>query len=185
MSFKILNRKKVFEHPWERIYIEKIKIGSGEQSEYLISEPNDFVIIVPFIGQEKVLMVSQYKHGAKRDLLGFPAGFLKKGEKPTACAERELFEEVGLKGKNAKIVATLFENPTRCRSCYYLIFVDVVIQGHKPKKNPDAIEGDIETKEIPIQDLLSSEVLMQMKGSPMLSALPFIFQKRKASGCKD
>jgi ADP-ribose pyrophosphatase len=51
--------------------------------------------IVPFIGDEEVLLIRQYRHAAAGTLLEVPAGKIDPGETPRTCAGRELEEEAG------------------------------------------------------------------------------------------
>ncbi|MGH7158153.1 MAG: NUDIX hydrolase [Candidatus Saccharimonadales bacterium] len=178
-KLRVLARKQVFDHPWERIFIEKVETENGKTFNYLISEPNDFVIVVPFVGAEKLLMVEQYKHGAQKYLLGFPAGFINKGESPEDCAKRELHEEVHYTAETFRLVATLSENPTRCRNSYYIIFAENARPtAAKQHTNPDDLEGDITTQLIKRADLLRPDILQKIKAGPMLSAIPFIMGER-------
>ncbi len=177
---QIISRKQVFDHPWERIFIEKVRTEHGKTFDYLISEPNDFVIVVPFVEDNNLLMVEQYKHGAQEYLLGFPAGFMNKGESPEACAKRELDEEVHFTATTFRRVATLSENPTRSRNSYYIVFAEGARRTASGKvDNPDDSEGDIKSQLVKRIDLLRPEVLKKIKAGPMLSALPFIFLKEK------
>lgn len=68
-QLRVLSRERVFDHPWERIFIERVQTENGKDFDYLISEPNDFVIVVPFLPDGEVLLVEQYKHGAQKDLI--------------------------------------------------------------------------------------------------------------------
>jgi ADP-ribose pyrophosphatase len=175
---QVLTRKQVFDHPWERIFIEKVQTETGSTFDYLISEPNDFVIVVPFIGTDTLLMVEQYKHGTQEYLLGFPAGFIDKEESPEECAKRELNEEVRYTADTFSVVATLSENPTRCRNSYYVVFAENA--RHIPtqdKRNQDELEGEIVPRLIKRTDLLRTELLGRIKAGPMLSAIPFIMAK--------
>lgn len=173
-KLKILSSKKVFDHPWERIYIERVKGDNNVEFDYLISEPNDFVIIVPFVSKNSVLMLKQYKHGAMRNLLGFPAGYISKKETPIMTAKRELLEETGLKASKLKLIATLSENPTRCRNKYFIVFGWIDDEIKAKHKNKDNSEGKLKQLLIPIPKLKTSKIISQIKGGPMLSALPFI-----------
>ncbi len=181
-KLKILSTKRVFSHPWESIDIECVKTRTGKSYEYLISNPNDFVVIVPLISKDRVLLVKQYKHGAQATLLGFPAGFINENETPEACARRELEEEVSFTASSFIRVAKLSENPTRCRNSYYIIFAT----GAKPLENPaahndDELEGPIQQRIINVADLLKPAFLNQIKAGPMLSVLPFLLQQIKKS----
>lgn len=172
---RILTRRQVFDHPWECIFIERVETKNGKTFDYLISEPNDFVIVVPFVEDETLLMVEQYKHGAQKHLLGFPAGFINRGESPEDCAKRELREEVQYVAERFRLVATLSENPTRCRNSYFIIFAENARPlTTKQNKNPDDLEGEIATQLIKQNDLLSPEILQKIKAGPMLSAITHI-----------
>lgn len=177
-KLKILSKKRVFNHPWESIFIEKVKTSTGTVYDYLISYPNDFVIVVPFLSQNKILMVNQYKHGIKKQLLGFPAGFLKERESPIKAAERELMEETGYEFNSFKLVATLSENPTRCRNKYFIVFAKNPKKKYKKIENPDKLEGNIEKIIIGKKDLNKATSLKLIQAGPMLSAIPFIFSEK-------
>jgi len=172
-----MSRKRVFDHPWERIFIERVQAGNGAEFDYLISEPNDFVVVVPIIKGKNVLLINQYKHGARQDLLGFPAGFMHAGETAEACAERELAEETHYTARTFRQVAQLSENPTRCRNSYYIVFAEdaAPIPG-AASQNTDELEGVVKSKVVAISQLLKPSVLRQMKAGPMLSALPFLLR---------
>lgn len=173
----VLSRTQVFDHSWERIFIERIATEQGKQFDYLISEPNDFVIVVPLLDKGRTLLVRQYKHGAQAELLGFPAGFMHTGEQPEACAARELAEETNYTADTFKLVATLSENPTRCRNSYYVVFA----KGARPLPgatgNIDDLEGEVRPEIMPIAQLHKPRTLQQIKAGPMLSALLFLFQE--------
>jgi len=55
------------------------------------------VAMLAFEDDGRLLMVTQYRHGARRRMLELPAGGLEHGEDAIACAIRELQEEVALK----------------------------------------------------------------------------------------
>lgn len=176
-KLKILSKKTVFVHPWEKIYIEKVETENGKIFDYLVSKPNDFVIVVPFVDNEKILMVRQYKHGIKKELLGFPAGFLLNKESPIEAAKRELKEETGFEFYKFKLIATLSENPTRCRNKYYIVFADKLKKSEINAINEDDTEGDMEKVLVDKNELTKKSALKFIKAGPMLSAIPFILMK--------
>lgn len=55
------------------------------------------VAMLAFDEDERLLMVTQYRHGARRRMLELPAGGLEEGEDPVECAVREMQEEVGFR----------------------------------------------------------------------------------------
>ncbi|MCS7216629.1 MAG: NUDIX hydrolase [Candidatus Bipolaricaulota bacterium] len=68
------------------------------------------VAIVVTDEEGRVLLVRQRREGPGRDLWEIPAGTLEPGEKPYACARRELQEEVGLSGK-LRFLGVVFPTP--------------------------------------------------------------------------
>lgn len=53
------------------------------------------VLIVPFVSDDKIVLLRQYRPVIGKYLYEFPAGTLKPGEPLLECARRELLEETG------------------------------------------------------------------------------------------
>lgn len=53
--------------------------------------------IVPLDGQGNVILVRQYRHAARTEILEIPAGTFEDREDPKVCALRELEEETGFR----------------------------------------------------------------------------------------
>jgi ADP-ribose pyrophosphatase len=51
--------------------------------------------VVPFVSDDEILMVRQYRYALGRETLEIPAGKMDPGETPEACVRRELREETG------------------------------------------------------------------------------------------
>ena len=48
-----------------------------------------------FLPDGKIALIRQYRYPVQSEMVELPAGKLNKGEKPEACALRELEEEIG------------------------------------------------------------------------------------------
>lgn len=175
---KVLDSKLVYSHPWETVFIETVQTPRGSTFDYLLSKPDDFVVIVPFLTKTDIIALTQYKHGAQKILLGFPAGFIRKGETPLEAAKRELLEETGYHANTWQEIATLSENPTRRRNAFYLLFAKNLHKDPTFTENGDEGEGDIKIETISIVNLLSDNVLSRMQAAPMLSAIPYILRQQ-------
>jgi ADP-ribose pyrophosphatase len=55
--------------------------------------------LIPILGNDYILFVSQYRHAARKTLLEIPAGKIEQGETPRQAALREMAEEIGYVGK--------------------------------------------------------------------------------------
>lgn len=78
---------------------DTVTLPSGRSAKREIIEHKGAVCIVPVLPDGRIVMVRQYRKAAESALLEIPAGGLNAGEDPLACAERELMEECGLRGK--------------------------------------------------------------------------------------
>lgn len=91
-------------------------------------------LIVPFLTRDKVVMLRQYRSTFNKYLYEFPAGTLEPGEKPEACARREIMEEAGYAAGRLKQVGHIFPVPGYSDEVIYIFKADKL----KPRKK----EGD-------------------------------------------
>ena len=87
----------------------------GKSAEFCILTAPDWVTVVPVLpgekGEELLLMVRQYRHGAGIITTEFPAGLVDPGEDPLAAAERELEEETGCRAGRMTLLGRVSPNP--------------------------------------------------------------------------
>lgn len=67
--------------------------GTIATREYIVHP--GAVMVVPLLGDGRLIVVRQYRYPLRRVMLEFPAGKLDGGESPFSCAIRELCEETG------------------------------------------------------------------------------------------
>lgn len=80
---------------------------------YYVQEPPDWVQIVAFDRQDRILITRQYRHGAGLISAEFPCGAVEPGEDPAQAARRELLEETGCAARELWPLASLLPNPAR------------------------------------------------------------------------
>ncbi len=71
----------------------------------------EWVNVVAFTDDGRVVMVEQYRFGAGIHSLEFPAGILDPGEDPAQGGVRELREETGYDAADARVVGSVYANP--------------------------------------------------------------------------
>ena len=70
------------------------------------------VVVLPVLNDGRIVLVRQYRHAVRRDLLELPAGTRDhKGEPPATTARRELEEETGWVAKRLKRLLTFYAAP--------------------------------------------------------------------------
>ncbi len=85
--------------------VDTVKLinGKTDTREYML-HPGASAVLTFVDG--KVLLVEQYRYPIKKVTLEIPAGKMKKGQSPLACAKAELEEETGYKaGKLKKLLS--------------------------------------------------------------------------------
>lgn len=67
--------------------------------------------VVPFLSDDEVLLIRQYRWAAGGEIYEVPAGKLDPGEDPETCARRELEEETGWRAGRCEHLATIYTTP--------------------------------------------------------------------------
>src|SRR5690606_3835128 len=83
----------------------------GNEMQREVIEHPGAACIVPMLDNDTVLLVEQWRIGAKRPLWEIPAGTLDPGEDPLTCAARELAEETGCRAEKIEHLFTMFPSP--------------------------------------------------------------------------
>jgi ADP-ribose pyrophosphatase len=74
---------------------DEVELPNGKTStREWINHPGA-VCLIPILPNGKIALIRQYRYPVQSEMIELPAGKLEKGEKPEACAVRELEEEIG------------------------------------------------------------------------------------------
>ena len=74
---------------------DEVKLPNGKTSTREGSNHAGSVCCIPILPDGKIALIRQYRYPVQSEMIELPAGKLNKGEKPEACALRELEEEIG------------------------------------------------------------------------------------------
>lgn len=98
MGWKVLDSQTVLDRPpFLRVRQERVEVRPGQViDDFYQVDLVEFAMVIPVLETGRVLVIRQYKHGPRREILGFPAGLIDPGEPPETAARRELLEETGL-----------------------------------------------------------------------------------------
>ena len=75
--------------------IDTVRLPDGQTTQREVVAHRGAVAVVPFLDDNTILMVKQYRRAVDQVLLEIPAGTLEPGEPSEDCARRELEEETG------------------------------------------------------------------------------------------
>ena len=133
-------------HPWKktaskkladyRVYgvrsDTKVSPRTGKEHDFYIIEAVNWVNVIPITTDGKIVMVEQYRHGSDTIELEIPGGMMDEGETdPIATGVRELAEETGYEGTNARLIGQTFPNPAIMNNICYTILVEQCVPRHK------------------------------------------------------
>ena len=113
--WKMIDSRYLIRDPWMVLRADRCETASGVTVDpYYVLEPHDWVQIVAFDSQDRILITRQYRHGAALICAEFPCGAVEPDEAPDQAARRELLEETGCTSQELLPLSSLSPNP----ACY-------------------------------------------------------------------
>ena len=95
------------------------------EHEFYILDSVNWVNVVAVTPDQQIVLVEQYRHGSNTVELEIPGGVMDAEDlSPEATALRELDEETGYQGENARVVGQVLANPAIMSNCCYTVFVE-------------------------------------------------------------
>jgi ADP-ribose pyrophosphatase len=90
--------KLVYRGPVFNLYEDDVELPNGRLVRISRVEHRPTIGVVPYIGNDRIVLIRQYRHAVGTSLIEIPAGTMDKGdESPEDCVQRELAEEAGFR----------------------------------------------------------------------------------------
>jgi ADP-ribose pyrophosphatase len=119
--WKTLSSRPVYQNPWMRVREDLAEMPNGKTTVYGVIECNDCVAVLPFVDENNVVLVRQYRYVfAENQRWEVPSGGVKVGESIEDAARRELREEVGYDTQELEQVSTYFTSKSIMRETGHL-----------------------------------------------------------------
>ena len=109
----------------------QVELPNGKLSNRDIIKHPGACAIIPFISENEIILVEQFRKPLERTLLEIPAGKLNKNESPITCAHRELEEETGYKAKDMIYLGKIATAPGFCDEIIHLFKATNLYDGTK------------------------------------------------------
>ena len=109
----------------------QVELPNGKLSNRDIIKHPGACAIIPFISENEIILVEQFRKPLERTLLEIPAGKLNKNESPITCAHRELEEETGYKAKDMIYLGQIATAPGFCDEIIHLFKATNLYDGTK------------------------------------------------------
>lgn len=129
----------------------KVSPRSGVRHDFIVLEAADWVNVVAVTSQEEIILVEQFRHGTNTVELEIPGGVMDPQDpSPVAAGERELREETGYAGSDARIIGSVAANPAIMNNTCFTVLVENCVLQHPTQL--DATE-DLVTRLVPVREI--------------------------------
>jgi len=103
----------------------KISPRTGKEHDFFVIDAVNWVNVIAVTPDQQLVMVEQYRHGSNTVELEIPGGMMDKNETdPVATAVRELREETGYEGENARLLGRVHANPAILSNTCFTVLVE-------------------------------------------------------------
>lgn len=102
--------------------------------------------IIPFVSDDEIILIQQYRHAVNETIYEVPAGTLDKGETFYACAGRELEEETGYKADVLEPLTILYPSPGILSEVMHLFKATGLTKTHSNYQEDESIKGSVQIR---------------------------------------
>lgn len=147
----------------------KISPRTGAEHEFLVLDSRDWVNVIALTEGGRIVMIEQYRHGSNTVELEIPGGVMDAHEtSPEVTAVRELREETGFEGENARILGRVFANPAIMSNTCHTVLIENCRRVHPVQFDQGE---DLVTHLLPLADVPALVAAGRIKHSLVVVAL--------------
>ncbi len=130
---------------------EKVSPRTGQKQDFYVIECVDWVNVIAVTPDRQLVMVEQYRHGSNTVELEIPGGIMDaKDTSPIATGVRELREETGYEGRDARALARVFANPAIMNNTCHTVIVEDCTLKHPVEWDSGE---DLVTRLVPVAEI--------------------------------
>ena len=146
-----LSSRSVVADPWLRLNAERVRTPSGTILDpWWILDFPDWVQVVPITATHELVLIRQWRQGARAFVLEIPGGVIDPTDAdPAQAAARELLEETGHAATTLEWVGQLWPDPARNANRCHIILATGCSRVAEPALEPGET---IETVLVPLAD---------------------------------
>lgn len=105
---------------------------TGSEHDFFVIECPSWVNVCAVTPERELVMVEQFRHGTSTVELEIPGGVMDPEDlDPVTAGVRELQEETGYTGKNARLIGTVLANPAIQSNQCHTVLVEQCVRTHE------------------------------------------------------
>lgn len=170
--YTITGSNIVYRSLWIVVYEDQVRKSDGMIGMFNRISVRDSSVIVPIFKDGSLLMVENYRHGARMNLLELPGGLINADEEPRDAAKRELLEETGYECSTLEYINWTYTWPGRTTQKNFIFLA----KGLKKRRKPHLEVFEYTKirklpKELVIQEIRSGNIKSAISISAILYTL--------------
>ncbi|MFC7473005.1 NUDIX hydrolase [Dankookia sp. GCM10030260] len=153
----VLSRREVVRNRHLNLDAEAVRTGAGAVLDpYWVMDYADWVLVVALTPDDRLVLVRQWRQGAKAWVLEPPGGVMDPEDAdPCTTAARELQEETGYAAARLRLVGSLWSDPAHNTNRVHVVLAEDAV----PTSAHDRDDGEeLETLTMPVAEAIAGVV---------------------------
>ncbi len=169
--WKTVSSKLIYENPWMRLHEDLAEMSDGRTTIYGVVTFGDCVGVVPFVDEDHVLLVRQYRYVQKENhRWEIPTGGVHPGETLEQAAQRELAEEAGYHAGRLTRISSYYTSKCICGETAHLYIGQDLVPASVPQDDTEFLERRIFPFDEALRMTLEGEIMDSMSVIALLLA---------------
>lgn len=126
---QVVSSEDAFDGAVFRVRVDRVRYGDGRTQRIDVVEHRGSYAVVATTDDDRIVLVRQYRHPARRALWEIPAGMAEPNESLVDGALRELREETGYRANEIRALGAMFVTPGFCTEELHFFYASGLLAG--------------------------------------------------------
>jgi ADP-ribose pyrophosphatase len=141
------------------------------------------VAVLALDGEDRVLLIRQYRHPVRQKLWEIPAGLLDvPGENPLHAAQRELYEEAHVKAEDWRVLTDVYTSPGGCDEAIRIFLARGLSEADGERFEVEHEETDLEYARVPVAELVRGVLAGELHNNCLVVGVLSLVAARASGG---